>query len=48
MYLEPFLAASVAALEVSGAIVHPDHDWALLVRPLLPHRLDLSSSGYLG
>lgn len=46
--LEPLLAASVAAAEVPGALVHPNHDWTLLVGPLGPDGLDLAASRYLG
>ena len=45
--LEPVFAASVAAAEVSGTLVHPNHDWALLVGPLGPDGLDLTSSSDL-
>ena len=34
--LEPALALAVAGGEGAGALVHPDHDGALLVRPLGP------------
>jgi hypothetical protein len=48
VYLEPFLSTAVAALEVAGALVHPYHDWALLVCPLGPEGFDLASCGYFG
>ncbi len=47
-YLEPFLSTAIAALEVAGALVHPDHDWALLVSPLLPVSADLAAGCYFG
>lgn len=43
---KPFLAAAIAALEVSGALVHPDHYRTLLMRPLLPVSPNLSTGGY--
>lgn len=43
--LEPLLAAAVAGAEVASALVHPHHDGALRVCPLLPDSPDLSSSG---
>lgn len=46
--LEPLLATSVAATEVSSTLVHPDHDWALLVSPLGPDSLDLAAGSDLG
>jgi hypothetical protein len=38
--LEPLRARAVAGAEGAGALVHPDHDGALAVRPLLPSRRD--------
>lgn len=45
--LEPLLAAAVAAREVgaAGALVEPDHDGALLVRPLLPEGFYFAACG---
>ena len=39
--LEPAGAGAVAGAEVAGALVHPNHDGALGVRPLLPGGDDL-------
>lgn len=39
--LEPAAARAVAGAEVAVALVHPDHDGALGVSPLLPGRDDL-------
>jgi hypothetical protein len=47
-YLEPLLTAAIAAGKVAGALVHPHHDGALLVRPLRPDGLDLASGRHLG
>lgn len=42
--LEPALALAVAGGEGAGALVHPDHDGALLVRPLAPDGRDVLPS----
>ena len=42
-YLEPLLSTSITRLEVAGALVHPDHNRALLVGPLLPDCADLAA-----
>jgi hypothetical protein len=47
-YLEPLLAATVAALVVACALVHPYHNGALLMGPLRPYRLDLPTRSNLG
>jgi len=39
--LEPAGPGAVAGREGAGALVHPHHDGALAVRPLLPHGRDL-------
>lgn len=39
--LEPALALAVAGGEGAGALVHPDHDGPLLVRPLRPNGGDI-------
>jgi hypothetical protein len=46
--LEPLLATAVAALVVASTLVHPDHDGTLLVRPLGPDGLDLSTRSDFG
>lgn len=46
--LEPLLAAAVAAAEVSSTLIHPHHDWTLLVGPLGPDGLDLAAGSDLG
>jgi hypothetical protein len=43
--LEPALALAVAGGEGAGALVHPDHDGALLVRPLAPDGSDVLAGG---
>jgi hypothetical protein len=47
-YFEPLLSAAVTALEVARALVHPYHDWTLLMGPLLPVCADLASGCYFG
>ena len=46
--LEPLLAATVAACEISSALVQPHHDWTLLVSPLGPDSSDFAASSNLG
>jgi hypothetical protein len=38
--LEPVIPTSIAGFDVCSALVKPDHNWALLVSPLLPFRSD--------
>jgi len=47
-YLEPLLSTAITALVVTGALVHPDHDGPLLMRPLAPNCLDFATGSHLG
>lgn len=46
-YLEPLLARAIARLEVRPARVHPHHDGALCVCPLLPVRAHFAAGSDL-
>jgi hypothetical protein len=46
-YFEPLLPTPITRIEITTALIHPHHDWALFMRPLAPQRLDLTSRSNL-
>jgi hypothetical protein len=47
-YFEPLLPTPIARIEITTALIHPHHDRPLLMRPLAPQRLDLTSRSDFG